>query len=49
MSSLDETPVQIIAARPITTIDDVITVMQGLDCVFSNGDGLKWFNLPIVS
>jgi uncharacterized protein DUF5995 len=45
MSSLDETAAQIIAAKAITTIDDVITVMQGLDRVLFNGDGLKWFNL----
>jgi hypothetical protein len=45
MSLLDKTPAQIIAAKTITTIDDVITVMQGLDRVLFNGDGLKWFNL----
>ena len=35
----------IITAAPVTAIDDVIRVMQGLDAALEAGDGLKWFNL----
>lgn len=45
MSVPDDTPAQIIAAKTTMTIDEVISVMQDLDRVLSNGDGLKWFNL----
>ena len=45
MPSLDETIAQIIAARAITTVNDLIAVLQSLDSVLPNDDGLKWFNL----
>lgn len=45
MLLLGEKLVQIIAARPTITIGDVITVLQSLDGVLPNEDGLKWFNL----
>jgi hypothetical protein len=35
----------IIASRTISTIDDVVAVMRGIDAALPNGDGLKWFNL----
>jgi hypothetical protein len=35
----------IVGSRAITTIDDVVAVMRGIDAALPNGDGLKWFNL----
>jgi hypothetical protein len=35
----------IIASRTVSTIDDVLAVMRGIDAALPNGDGLKWFNL----
>ncbi|MBS1810271.1 MAG: hypothetical protein JST84_19065 [Acidobacteria bacterium] len=35
----------IITTAPITTISDVIAVMQKLDQALGDHDGLKWFNL----
>lgn len=43
--AVDQTLAQLIAASTITTIDDVIAVMRGLDQALANDDGLKWFNL----
>lgn len=34
-----------IAATPVSTIDEVVSVMQGIDELLPNNDGLKWFNL----
>lgn len=45
MRSNDDRLAQIIASSSITTIDDVVSVMIGLDSALSNEDGLKWFNL----
>ena len=36
---------QLIRSTTIETVDDVITVMRGLDSELANDDGLKWFNL----
>jgi hypothetical protein len=41
----DERLVQVIAASGVNSIEDVINVMQGLDNILQNSDGLKWFNL----
>ena len=43
MPSLDEQLIQVVA--PVTTIGDVIGVLQSVDDILPNGDGLKWFNL----
>ena len=45
MSNVDELLVKVISAAAIDTIDDVIRVMNGMDKVLQNDDGLKWFNL----
>jgi len=45
MSTVDKRLAEIIAARAITTIADVIGVLQSLDAMLSHDDGLKWFNL----
>jgi hypothetical protein len=45
MSTIDEKLVEVISATPINTIDDVIKVMEGMDDILQNDDGLKWFNL----
>jgi Family of unknown function (DUF5995) len=44
-SSTDQNLLQIVTAADGTTIDDVINVMQSIDGVLPNNDGLKWFNL----
>jgi len=44
-SSFDPQLLQIVSAPPPATIPDVITVMQGVDNLLPNHDGLKWFNL----
>jgi hypothetical protein len=44
MPSLDEQLTQI-AARAVTTISDVIIVLQDMDSLLPSDDGLKWFNL----
>lgn len=36
---------QIVSAAARTTIDEVVDVMQSIDGVLPNNDGLKWFNL----
>jgi hypothetical protein len=41
----DQDLYQLIRCSTIETIDDVITVLRGLDGALANGDGLKWFNL----
>lgn len=35
----------LIASTPVSTIDEVISVMRQLDSVLPDTDGLKWFNL----
>ena len=45
MALTDERLVQVISASGVNDIEDVINVMQGLDNVLQNNDGLKWFNL----
>lgn len=45
MSTADERMAEIIAGRAITTIADVIAVLQNLDALLPSDDGLKWFNL----
>ena len=44
-SSTDQNLLQIVTAAARTTIDDVINVMQIIDDVLPNNDGLKWFNM----
>src|SRR5262245_1164218 len=36
---------EIIAAKAVLTVDDVIAVLQSLDRELPSDDGLKWFNL----
>jgi hypothetical protein len=43
--SNDQKVTQIIASSAITTIDDVIAVLQDIDDTLPSNDGLKWFNL----
>jgi hypothetical protein len=45
MPSLDEQLLQALAAKPVTTISDVIVTLQKMDDILPNDDGLKWFNL----
>ena len=45
MPSLDEHLTQVVAARAVTTIRDVISVLQDMDSLLPSDDGLKWFNL----
>jgi Family of unknown function (DUF5995) len=45
LSLTDERLVQVISASEVNSIEDVINVMQGLDNICQNNDGLKWFNL----
>jgi hypothetical protein len=45
MPSLDEQLMQIVALKPVITISDVIIVLQDMDNLLPNDDGLKWFNL----
>lgn len=42
---IDERLVQVISASEVNSIEEVINVMQGLDNILQNNDGLKWFNL----
>ena len=41
----DNQLIQIASGPAPITIADVLTRMQGIDDLLSNGDGLKWFNL----
>jgi hypothetical protein len=45
MASADETLAQIVTSASVSTIDEVIAVMRGIDAALPNNDGLKWFNL----
>lgn len=45
ISLIDETLAEVIASSAISSIDEVLAVLQGLDRVLPNWDGLKWFNL----
>jgi hypothetical protein len=44
-SATDVQLVEIISGPPPTTIANVLTLMQRIDDLLPNGDGLKWFNL----
>lgn len=45
MPSTDERLARVISDSTVNSIEDVISVMRGLDDVLQNADGLKWFNL----
>ncbi len=45
MPSLDEQLKEVVAAKPINTVSDVLVALQKLDGALPNDDGLKWFNL----
>jgi hypothetical protein len=45
MPSIDEKLAQIITSQSVSAVRDVVTVMQSLDALLSDDDGLKWFNL----
>jgi hypothetical protein len=40
MPSVDEQPARVVAARPVTTISDVITSLQNMDNILPSDDGL---------
>lgn len=44
-SSIDQQLLRIASGRPAVTIADVIAVMQRIDSLLPNSDGLRWFNL----
>jgi Family of unknown function (DUF5995) len=44
-SRTDSQLIEITSGPPPTTIADVLTLMQRIDDLLPNGDGLKWFNL----
>jgi hypothetical protein len=44
-SGSDQDLLRIVSAGPPATIDDVINLMQSIDNLLQNDDGLKWFNL----
>jgi Family of unknown function (DUF5995) len=44
-SATDSQLIEITSGPPPTTIDDVLTLMQRIDDLLPNNDGLKWFNL----
>lgn len=44
-SATDSQLVEITSGPPPTTIAEVLTLMQRIDDLLPNGDGLKWFNL----
>jgi hypothetical protein len=44
-SATDSQLIEIVSGPAPTTIDDVLALMQRIDGVLPNGDGLKWFNL----
>ncbi len=44
-SATDNQLIQIASGPPPATTADVLTLMQRIDNVLPNGDGLKWFNL----
>ncbi len=44
-SAIDNQLIQIASGPPPATIADVLTLMQRMDNLLPNGDGLKWFNL----
>lgn len=45
MSALSEAILQLLENAFVTTIADAITVMQSIDDMLPNSDGLKGFNL----
>jgi hypothetical protein len=44
LNPVDQQLLQIVASAQPVTIPDVIQVMQSIDAVLPNSDGLKWFN-----
>lgn len=44
MSTIDTAVAAAITAKPVRTIDDVIAVMQRIDALLPDADGVKWFN-----
>ena len=44
-SAIDNQLIQIAGGPPPATIAEVLTLMQRIDHLSPNGDGLKWFNL----
>ena len=44
-STSDQAVLQLLLNRKFDTIGDVIAVMQGIDKLLPDNDGLKWFNL----
>ena len=44
-SALDSQLIEITSGPPPTTIADVLNLIQRIDDLLPNGDGLKWFNL----
>ncbi|MGH9448663.1 MAG: DUF5995 family protein, partial [Terriglobia bacterium] len=44
-SAADDQLSQVASGPPPATIPDVLTLMQRIDNLLPNGDGLKWFNL----
>lgn len=44
-SATDNQLIQITSGPPPATIADVLTLMQRIDCLLPDSDGLKWFNL----
>lgn len=44
-TAIDNQLVEVLTSSVVTSIDDVLTVLQGLDRVLPHTDGLKWFNL----
>jgi Family of unknown function (DUF5995) len=44
LDAIDQQLLQIVSAAQPVTIADVIQVMQSIDALLPNNDGLKWFN-----
>ena len=44
LASLDSHLLQIVTARSPSTIPGVIQIMESIDALLPDGDGLKWFN-----
>jgi len=44
-SSSDQALLQLLLGSKVTAIDDVIVLMQAMDNLLPDNDGLKWFNL----
>lgn len=44
LDPIDSLLLQIVTAPPPSTIPEVIQMMESIDALLPNGDGLKWFN-----